>query len=375
MKHLISALFLVALTGAAFSQSDPITTAKRASQMLNVAANSLRDAESASDRVGALTETVRAYEEGLSALREGLRRAAIQERSIALVFEAKRDRLSRLIGVLQTIGTSPAPLLMMHPTGAIGTARSGMILSEVTPALQAEALTLRQQLEEVRDIRSLQKNAAALLTKSLTEVQTARAELSKAIANRVDLPRSFTSDSEKMLALVESSDTLQGFASGLTDLNPSDLTNPADFEAAKGDLSLPVSGTILHRFNETDAAGVKRPGIVLATRAQSLVTTPWPATLRYSGPLLEYGNVVILEPRKGYLMILAGLGQTFGEVGEVLSHGAPIGLMGGLSPNPDAFLITAAKGGGGNQQESLYIELRQGDEPVDPTTWFAINKE
>jgi septal ring factor EnvC (AmiA/AmiB activator) len=375
MTQLLSALLLLALTSAAFAQSDPITTAKRASQMLDGAAESLQEAESASDRVGALTETVRAYEEGLSALREGLRRAAIQERSIALVFEAKRDRLSRLLGVLQTIGTSPAPLLMMHPTGAIGTARSGMILSEVTPALQSEALVLRQQLEEVRDIRSLQKSAADQLTRSLSEVQTARAELSKAIADRVDLPRSFTSDSNKMRALVESSDTLQGFASGLTDLNPADLNNPADFEAVKGQLPLPVAGTVLHRFNETDAAGVKRPGIVLATRAQSLVTAPWPATLRYSGPLLDYGNVVILEPQKGYLLILAGLGQTFGEVGEVLDHGAPIGLMGGLTPNPDAFLITAAKGGGGNQQESLYIELRQGEEPVDPTSWFAINKE
>ena len=375
MKQLLVAITLLAMTGTAVAQSDPITTAKRASQMLEAAADSLVAADSATDRVGALTETVRAYEEGLSALREGLRRASIQERSIALVFEAKRDRLSRLLGVLQTIGTSPAPLLMMHPTGAIGTARSGMILSEVTPALQHEALVLRNQLEEVRDIRSLQQSAATQLTKSLAEVQTARAELSKAVADRVELPRSFTSDADKMRALVESSDTLQGFASGLTDLNPSDLNNPADFESAKGNLPLPVAATILHRFNETDAAGVKRPGIVLATRAQSLVTAPWPATLRYSGPLLDYGNVVILEPSKGYLLILAGLGQTFGEVGEVLDQGAPVGLMGGLPPNPDAFLITAAKGGGGNQQESLYIELRQGDEPVDPATWFATNKE
>lgn len=375
MKQLLIAIAVLALTGPAIAQSDPITTAKRASQMLENAADSLVAAESSTDRVVALTETVRAYEEGLSALREGLRRASIQERSIALMFEAKRDRLSRLLGVLQTIGTSPTPLLMMHPTGAIGTARSGMILSEVTPALQSEALALRRQLEVVRDIRSLQQSAATQLTKSLAEVQTARASLSKAIADRVELPRSFTTDTDKMRALVESSDTLQGFASGLTDLNPADLNNPADFETAKGSLTLPAAGIILHRFNETDAAGVKRPGLVLATRAQSLVTAPWPATLRYSGPLLDYGNVVILEPGKGYLLILAGLGQTFGEVGEVLDQGAPVGLMGGLPPNPDAFLITAAKGGGGNQQESLYIELRQGDEPVDPATWFATNKE
>ena len=357
------------------AQSDPITTARRASQMLDTAANSLASAESATDRVTALSQTVRAYEEGLSALREGLRRASIRERAIALEFDAKRDRLSRLLGVLQTIGTSPAPLLMMHPTGPLGTARSGMILSDVSPALQTEALTLRKTLEEVRDLRALQDSARTQLTTALSDAQTARANLAKAVADRVDLPKSFAADPDRMRALISSSDTLQGFASGLTDLNPSDTSNLADFETAKGRLPLPVSGNVIQGFNQTDSTGATRPGIVIAARAQSLVTAPWPGTLRYAGPLLDYGNVVILEPGKGYLLILTGLTQSFGEVGEVLDQGAPLGLMGGAAPNADAFLNAAVNGGGGNAQQSLYIELRQGDVPVDPADWFASNRE
>lgn len=373
----LSAALVVALLCATqgLAQSDPVTTARRASQMLDAAANALADADSASDRVAALTQTVRGYEEGLSALREGLRRASIRERSIALEFEAKRDRLSRLLGVLQTMGTAPAPLLMIHPTGPLGTARSGMIISEVSPALQNEALTLRKTLEEVRDLRSLQDSAAVQLTAALTQVQSARAALSKAIANRVDLPKNFSADPDKMRALIEGSDTLQGFASGLTELNAADTSNLADFETSRGSLPLPVRGLVIQGFNEVGTAGVQRPGIVIAARAQSLVTAPWAATLRYSGPLLDYGNVVILEPGKGYLLILAGLTQSFGEVGEVVDKGAPLGLMGGTAPNADAFLNAAANGGGGNQQESLYIELRQGDIPVDPAQWFATNRE
>jgi len=343
--------------------------------MLDTAANSLASAESATDRVTALSQTVRAYEEGLSALREGLRRASIRERAIALEFDAKRDRLSRLLGVLQTIGTSPAPLLMMHPTGPLGTARSGMILSDVSPALQTEALTLRKTLEEVRDLRALQDSARTQLTTALSDAQTARANLAKAVADRVDLPKSFAADPDRMRALISSSDTLQGFASGLTDLNPSDTSNLADFETAKGRLPLPVSGNVIQGFNQTDSTGATRPGIVIAARAQSLVTAPWPGTLRYAGPLLDYGNVVILEPGKGYLLILTGLTQSFGEVGEVLDQGAPLGLMGGAAPNADAFLNAAVNGGGGNAQQSLYIELRQGDVPVDPADWFASNRE
>jgi septal ring factor EnvC (AmiA/AmiB activator) len=61
-------------------------------------------------------------------------------------------------------------------------------------------------------------------------------------------------------------------------------------------LPLPVLGTVLRRFDEADAAGVARPGPGAATRPNALATTPWPASVRYAGPLLDYGNVIILEP-------------------------------------------------------------------------------
>ncbi|MEY3961366.1 MAG: hypothetical protein RIR14_2020, partial [Pseudomonadota bacterium] len=35
------------------------------------------------------------------------------------------------------------------------------------------------------------------------------------------------------------------------------------------------------------------------------------------------------------------------------------------------FLADAAEGGGVQGTETLYMELRQGAEPVDPTEWFT----
>ena len=144
------ALLVAALVFAspARAEFDAAQTAERAAEMLEQAGFALLEAEGARDRVEALTQTVRAYEEGLLALREGIRQAALREQTIVMVFEAERDRLSRLLGVLQSIEAAPAPLLLMHPEGALGTARSGMILSEVTPAVAEEARALRAQLEE-----------------------------------------------------------------------------------------------------------------------------------------------------------------------------------------------------------------------------------
>ena len=355
------------------SQSDPALTAQRAAQMLDAAATSLVEADGARDRVEALTETVRAYEEGLLALREGIRRAAQREQTILVVFEAERDRLARLLGVLQTMERAPAPLLMLHPSGPVGTARSGMILSDVSPAIASEAARLQAQLEEIALLRALQDSALEQLSAGLIGAQDARSQLSQAIADRRVLPDRFELNTDAMLQLMESVDSLDSFAESLraqsaeTDLSGFDLPG---FTDARGTLPLPVLGRILRGFNDEDAAGITRPGLVLATQAQAMVTTPWPATVRYAGPLLDYGTVVILEPDGDYLLVLAGLADVFVRAGEVLPPTAPIGLMGGAPETSDNVIVTNAQGGGGDLSETLYIELREANVPVDPTEWF-----
>ena len=375
MKRLgskILALGLLATT--AFAQTDPAHLAKRAARQLNAASLALRDAAKAHDRVAALTQTIKSYESGLVAMRQGMRHAAIGQRALQLEFDSKSEEVSRLLGVLQSMQATSSPLLLLHPSGPIGTARSGMILSEVTPALQAKAQDLREQLQEVAMLRSLQQSSAQVLRDGLKGAQQARTELSLAISERTELPMRFIEDPVKTAILLESSETLEGFASGLAEIteNPQQQIDLPDFQAAKGILPLPVNATLLRRFNEADAAGVRRPGLLLATRAHAIVTAPWPATIRYRGPLLDYGNVMILEPSNGYLLVLAGLNQVYGEIGEVLNVGAPVGLMGGNAPENGDFLSLSGDGAGVKRNQTLYIELRNGKNPVDPEKWFAL---
>ncbi len=374
-KAALLCAFLIAASGAARADIDPIETATRAAEMLENAAIALSEADGARDRVEALTETVRAYEQGLLALREGTRRAALRERTIMLVFEAERDRLARLLGVLQTIEGAPAPLLMLHPAGPIGTARSGMILADVTPAVAAEALALREQLQEVAILRAVQESAVNQLSDALDGVQTARSILSQAIADRRVLPERYSEDQAAMTALLASATSLDGFAANLRETDHAGLTDAtaAGFTDARGSLPFPALGVTLRGFNEADAAGVARPGLVLATRPRALVTAPWAASVRYAGPLLDYGNVIILEPDGDYLLVLAGVSDLFVTQGEIVTIGAPLALMGGARVESEELIVPAAQGGGIPRTESLYIELREAGEPVDPTDWFTID--
>ena len=330
----------------------------------------MNGAISARDQVSALSQTIHAYETGLDALRDALRQAVMRERALTIQFDVKRDRMAQLISVLTQIEVDPGPLLLLHPSGALGTARSGMILADVTPALQVEAEGLRSDLTELAALKELQLGAGEKLTAGLKAAQTARTALSKAISDRTDLPKRFTEDQNTLLGLLESSDTLDAFASGLT-MTTDETGAIRDFAAAKGTLPWPVIGKSLRKANEADATGAKRPGISLATRPLALVTAPWPATIRFHGLLLDYGNVMILEPGDGYLLILAGMDTIYGELGEIVAAGAPLGLMGGQDTKVTEFLSATKEGSGGQATETLYIELRQGTAPVDPAEWFA----
>ncbi len=342
--------------------------AAAASAQLQAAVDGLEAAVEAKDRVAALTQTIKAYENGLAALREALRQAELRDTQLTLQFEAKRDRIAQLLGVLGRLDKEPGPLLLLHPNGPLGTVRSGMMLADVTPALQAEVDGLKAQLTELADLRALQSAAGETLGDGLMAAQTARQALSQAISDRTELPRRFTEDPDVLRSLLESADTLEAFASGLS---LDDSSNSA-FADAKGALDLPVLGRVLLRPGETDARGVTRPGIALATRPSAMVSAPWAATIRYRGPLLDYGNVMIIEPGGGYLLILAGLDQVYGEVGDVIAKGAALGLMGAEEPQLADELAPIEDGGGEGRTETLYLELRQGAKPVDPMAWFTV---
>ena len=355
--------------------------ARAASSQLANASIQLDKADSARDRVKALTETILAYEAGLTAMRDGLRRAALREEQLSRKLEARDAETAAFIGVLQSLGAGPSPTVFLHPQGPTGTARAGMLLSEMTPILNARATQLRTEVEEVQTLRLLQQQAADQLQLGLSEVQRARVALSTALAERTDLPIRFTEDPVRTAILIASTETLDAFASGLSQIteNETEINLPL-LDDRIGGLQLPVKGLLLRRADEADAAGIRRPGIIIATRPGALVNAPTAATIRYVGPLLDYGNVMILEPQTDTLFVFAGLDVTYGKIGEVITEGTPLGLMGGLqieteTENSSSTLSTVGDGAGNGRSETLYIEVRQQNVTQDPESWFRTDKD
>ncbi|WP_019953508.1 murein hydrolase activator EnvC family protein [Yoonia vestfoldensis] len=336
-------------------------TADEAARQLLAANAQLGAAEGAADQVTALTQTVQAYEAGLIAMRQSLREITEREAVLASELAARRDEIAGLLMVLASIGQSPQPVMLANPEGPVGAVRAGMMIADLAPALRDDVARLQGELDTLRDLRDRRVAAADMLREGLDFAQTARASLGRAISERQDVPRLFVEDPAQTAQRIASAETLGALAAELAALgSPGDSTRePA------ADLPLPVAGIISTGTRE-------RPGITIAAAPRALVTSPVRATLLFRGPLLDYGNVIILEPAEDVLFVIAGMAEAFGEPGEIIEAGAPLGLMGGDVGMDDAMIGHNQAIEAGQTAQPLYLEVRGGQGSVNPDAWFAL---
>jgi len=364
-------LAVLACLAGAPACADTADNARSAALSLLSAIDGLAEARLAPDQIDALTQAIQAHEAGLSALRAGLRDATLREATINRVFERQQAEVSRLLGAMMAVERIEGPAMLVHPQGPLATARAGMMMADLAPAMQAQAERIGQLARELADLRGLRQVAIDTLDAGLASLQDARTDLSQAIADRRDLPPSVGGDEARMMVLLDSVRTLEELATGLAERPAGMSANLPVFAAARGRLPLPVTGSILHRAGEADAAGIVRPGLVMATEPGALVVSPWHGSVRYRGPLLTYGNVILIEPGEGWLIILAGLDLVYPRVGEVLAQGDALGLMPGGERTGDEFVQTDTVAG---RSETLYLEIRENGQAIDPADWFDLSE-
>lgn len=360
--------------GASPHASTPAEAAMQAAGSLADATAAMQAATTAPDRVAALAGTLRAFEAGLDLLREDLRNAALREATLQARFDAQSAELARLLGVLGAISRVQADAgQLAHPAGPLGTARAAMLLGDLTPALAAQAGALKADLREAAALREVRTQAQAILLDGLDMAQAARSALGQAMSERAALPAALAEDPAALTRLALAADTLDAFARSLTQRDEADAPSadppPRAFAQARGTLALPAHGLLLRAAGAPDAAGIVRPGMVLATGPGALVSAPWSATVRYAGPLRGYGNVIILEPAPDYLLVLGGLDMVYVRSGEIVAESAPVGLM------PDDAGAAPGLAATGTRTQSLYLELREHGQTVDPAPWFALTAQ
>lgn len=129
------------------------------------------------------------------------------------------------------------------------------------------------------------------------------------------------------------------------------------FSQLKGQLTWPVAGNLLHDFGQPRADGrLKWNGVVLAAPRGREVRAVYHGRVVFADWLAGLGLLVIVDHGEGF-MTLYGYNETIVKsAGEWVAPGDVIATVGDS---------------GGQQQASLYFELRQGTRPINPGTWIT----
>ena len=130
--------------------------------------------------------------------------------------------------------------------------------------------------------------------------------------------------------------------------------------AMKGALPWPADGSVITFFGKqkhpTFNTYVQRRGIEIRTTEGSEIHAVMPGTVVYADWLKGYGLVIILDHANGFFSLYAHASKILTSVGAQVESGQSIGETGDT---------------GMTGEDTLYFELRQGAEPIDPLQWLA----
>ena len=351
-----AALALMLVLFGAEARADAAAIAREASELLAGAEAELGAAEDAPDRRMALARAIRAYETGLVAANAGLSALAGERDAAAARLAANGRMLADIQSAIRQIEAVPPELRVEQEGGALAAARSAMLLGHLQPQIRARVAALQGELDALATMEALQTSFVDDIRAASARVAEARRALEGPSdaddALRADLGRT----ARDLASLARS---LEGQASAALRLTPD------------GEWGWPVAGEIRRDFGEEDAAGIARPGLVLSAGDGALVTAPLAGTVRFTGPFLSHGQVVIIAPDADRLVILAGLARVLVAPGEIVDKAAPVGLMPGGDSRDEDFLIAYQAGDDAFLNQSLYVEFRKRGIAENPVALFA----
>ncbi len=117
----------------------------------------------------------------------------------------------------------------------------------------------------------------------------------------------------------------------------------------------PAQGQITRNYGARSSGGPAAQGVTVRTNSGAQVVSPAAGEVAYAGSFRSYGNVLILNLDGGYALVLTGLDAINVRVGETVRAGQLVGQMTATASSaPD-----------------LYVEVRRGDQPVDPGRWLS----
>ncbi len=303
----------------------------------------------------------------------------------------KQDVLSELLAGLQRLEQNPPPALVVEPRDVLSALRGAMMFGSIVPELRGQAEALAAKLTRLDKIKGDVETEKLALDEAMTGFRTSQIELAELVQQKkqlvFDSARKLESEKARAAELAGKAKSLRQL---VADLAAARLKEEAEksrqavaldaerkrqeesqakprmvFSQSQGRLEYPVQGQILKRYGDDDGLGSSLRGFAVATRKTAQITAPVDGRVEFAGPFRSYGQLLILNPGEGYLVLLAGMNQISVEIGQTVRAGEPLGIMGD-GPSSVTLLGDEVE----EQRPVLYVEFRKDGEAVDSAPWW-----
>ncbi len=201
----------------------------------------------------------------------------------------------------------------------------------------------QNQVEQLQTLKQNQQNQRLALSKN-------KKKRSKTIAS---LGKKLLSSKQQLAKLKANEANLTAALQKLTELIRAevDLTG---LSKLKRKLSWPVKGRLLRSFGSKKQGYLKWKGVLLGAPIGRQVQTIHNGTVLFSDWLKGYGLLTVIDHGNGYMSLYAHNQTLLKSVGDQVETGEPIALVGQS---------------GGQNQASLYFEIRHKGKAVNPKLW------
>jgi septal ring factor EnvC (AmiA/AmiB activator) len=347
------------------------------------------------------TARAQAAEQRISALEKRLSLLQSSETAIRRSLDGRRGLIAEVLAALQRIGRRPPPAVLVRPEDILEAVRASMLLGAVVPDLRQEIEVLGTDLGELVRLRESIGKERKALSGELEQLAGERQRITSLVEARRQREASATRDAEAQRGqdgeLAAQARSLRDFVermekeistanraaeaarqaleaetreqrqrmAALAFKDPARLAPRIAFAEARGLLPLPVAGSQLRGFGESDGAGGTTRGISVETLPGALVSAPSDASVVYAGPFRSFGQLLILNAGGGYYLLLAGMQRIDVALNQFVLAGEPVAVMGETSE------AAATIVGSGAGRPVLYIEFRKDGVSVDPAPWWT----
>lgn len=401
----------------AFAQTGEIARRTAQQQKLESEARAIgSDMTQLQQRLVTTAKQIREQEQVATDHEAQLETLQLEQHALTAGFDRRQGELSEMLGVLTRVSQRPPALLMVEPDGVRQQLRGTMLLGAMIRMLEQDAAQLRAELAELDQLRAtivdkqnaLQKLLPALhaekqrLTALLEEKDKQRAHLSasaQAEAREIAQLAAQARDTRDLLSKLRERKTqfaalpvpkpkpdLPAAAAGsiarlapVPEIKPTPTPTLAAthlprlsirrFSESRGQILPPVIGRLTDLYGGPDGAGGTMDGIRIFSRGDAEVVAPFDGKLVFAGRFGDYGELLILEVGEGYHILLSGMSHIYGETGQNVIAGEPIGRMG----SDDGGTVTDEMANR-HARTALYVEFRKDGEPFNPAPWIAARK-